>query len=155
MAPWLWGARSLLVPVSGGDVQARPRGMMISRVYPPDLRPALRLARPARSLDGVQERGTARAAARDRRAAPQQTAATAGLGRPRGLAALIQILPRWLRAHRLITPGTVLRWHRRLVNRKWTFPNRMGRPPVSAEITALTRAARHRERLVGTPADPR
>jgi putative transposase len=53
------------------------------------------------------------------------------------LAALIQILPRWLRAHRLVTPGTVLRWHRRLVNRKWTFPNRMGRPPVSAGITAL------------------
>jgi putative transposase len=53
------------------------------------------------------------------------------------LASLIQILPRWLRAHRLVTPGTVLRWHRRLVNRKWTFPNRMGRPPVSAEITAL------------------
>ena len=53
------------------------------------------------------------------------------------LASLIQILPRWLRAHRLVTPGTVLRWHRRLASRKWTFPNRMGRPPVSAGITAL------------------
>jgi hypothetical protein len=31
----------------------------------------------------------------------------------------------------------VLRWHRRLVTRKWTYPNRSGRPPVSAEITAL------------------
>jgi hypothetical protein len=52
----LWGARSLLVPVSGGDGQARPWRMMISRVYPPalpDLRPALRLAGPARSLDGA------------------------------------------------------------------------------------------------------
>jgi putative transposase len=39
--------------------------------------------------------------------------------------------------HRLVTPGTVLRWHRRLVTRKWTYPHRMGRPPVSAEITAL------------------
>jgi putative transposase len=28
------------------------------------------------------------------------------------LAALIRHLPRTLRAHRLITPGTVLRWHR-------------------------------------------
>ena len=53
------------------------------------------------------------------------------------LAALIRLLPARLRAHRLITPGTVLRWHRRLVARKWTCPHRMGRPPVSTEIAAL------------------
>jgi putative transposase len=53
------------------------------------------------------------------------------------LAALIRVLPRLLRAHRLVTPGTVLRWHSRLVSRKWTYPQRMGRPAVSAEITAL------------------
>jgi transposase len=53
------------------------------------------------------------------------------------LAALIQHLPRRLRAHRLVTPGTVLRWHRRLVRKKWTYPNRTGRPPVSAEIAML------------------
>jgi hypothetical protein len=39
--------------------------------------------------------------------------------------------------HRLITPGTVLRWHRRLVTRKWTYPHRIGRPPVTEEIAAL------------------
>ena len=53
------------------------------------------------------------------------------------LAALIRLLPGRPRAHRLVTPGTVLRWHRRLVTRKWTYPNRTGRPPVSAEIAAL------------------
>ena len=53
------------------------------------------------------------------------------------MAALIRLLPGRLRAHRLVTPGTVLRWHRRLVTRKWTYPNRSGRPPVSAEVAAL------------------
>jgi putative transposase len=53
------------------------------------------------------------------------------------LAALIRLLPARLRMHRLVTPGTVLRWHRRLVTRKWTYTNRTGRPPVSAEIVAL------------------
>ena len=53
------------------------------------------------------------------------------------LAALIRLLPAKLRTRRLITPGTVLRWHCRLVTRKWTYTNRTGRPPVSAEITAL------------------
>ena len=53
------------------------------------------------------------------------------------LAALIRLLPGRLRAHRLVTPGTILRRHRRLVARKWTYPHRTGRPPVSAEVAAL------------------
>jgi transposase InsO family protein len=54
------------------------------------------------------------------------------------LAALIRLLPPKLRMHRLVTPGTVLRWHRRLAARKWTCPHRAGRPPVSADIAVLT-----------------
>src|ERR1700729_3638608 len=53
------------------------------------------------------------------------------------MAAPIRYLPGKLRAHRLVTPGTVLRWHRRVVTRTWTYPHGAGRPPVSAEITAL------------------
>ena len=53
------------------------------------------------------------------------------------LATLIRLLPAGLRMHRLVTPGTILRWHRRLVTRKWTYPNRAGRPPASAEIATL------------------
>jgi hypothetical protein len=53
------------------------------------------------------------------------------------LAALIRRLPAALRGHRLITPATVLRWHRRLVTKRWTYPNRSGRPPVDPTITAL------------------
>jgi transposase InsO family protein len=53
------------------------------------------------------------------------------------LAALTRLLPTRLRARRLVTPGTVLRWHRRLIARKWTYPHRTGRPPVSAEVAAL------------------
>ena len=38
----------------------------------------------------------------------------------------------------LVTPDTILRWHRQLIARKWTYPRReTGRPPVSPEIEEL------------------
>jgi putative transposase len=53
------------------------------------------------------------------------------------LAALILRLPTKLRDHRLVTPATVLRWHRQLVTKQWTYPNRSGRPPLDHTIAAL------------------
>jgi hypothetical protein len=52
-------------------------------------------------------------------------------------AALTRWLPSDLRTHRLVTPGTILRWHRRLVRKKWTYPNRPGRRPIDDVIAAL------------------
>jgi hypothetical protein len=52
-------------------------------------------------------------------------------------AALIRRLPSALRGYRLVTPGTILRWHRRLVSKKWTYSNRPARPPIDAVIAAL------------------
>ena len=53
------------------------------------------------------------------------------------LAALARLLPAALRGRRLVTPGTLLAWHRRLLTRKWTYPSRPGRPRTSQEIRAL------------------
>jgi len=53
------------------------------------------------------------------------------------LAALIPLLPARVRAHRLVTPGTVQRWHRRLVTRKVDLPEPDRTAAVSTEIAAL------------------
>src|SRR4051795_11325744 len=69
-------------------------------------------------------------------------------------AALVQRLPRGLRCHRLVSPNTILRWHRRLVRRRWTYPHRTGRPPINDVLVALVvRMARENPRW-GSPRPP-
>jgi hypothetical protein len=67
-------------------------------------------------------------------------------GRPRPdwadravIATLARLLPARLRAHLMVTPCTLLAWHRRLVKTKWTYPNAAGRPLIPDEIGALAR----------------
>jgi len=63
------------------------------------------------------------------------------------LAAASRLLPcsRW--SSFMVTPTTPLRWHRRLVARRWTYPGRPGRPPVGGEIRELVlRLARENPR---------
>ena len=64
------------------------------------------------------------------------------------LAGLSQLIAR-AKLHRFfVQPDSLLRWHRELVRRKWTYPKATGRPKVPAgTVQAVVRLARE--------ADPR
>jgi putative transposase len=63
------------------------------------------------------------------------------------IAALTRLLAAHLRLHRIMTPATLLALHRRLLKRKWTYPNASGRPPVPEEVRGLVeRLARQNPR---------
>jgi transposase InsO family protein len=63
------------------------------------------------------------------------------------LTAASRLLPRSCWESFLVTPATLLRWHRRLVARRWTYASRTGRPPIGGEIRELVlRLARENAR---------
>jgi transposase InsO family protein len=65
------------------------------------------------------------------------------------LAAASRVIPRDRWVAFLVTPATLLRWHRELVRRKWTFrkTGRPGRPRIDAAIrTLILRLAREKPR---------
>jgi hypothetical protein len=55
------------------------------------------------------------------------------------LSAMSRMLPRERWAAFIVTPATLVRWHRELVRRKWTYKRRrgQGRPPIDSETRAL------------------
>ncbi len=59
------------------------------------------------------------------------------------LAAASRLLPRSSWRSFLVTPATLLRWHRRLVARRWTYGGRSGRPPIGDEIRELVLRLAH------------
>jgi hypothetical protein len=64
------------------------------------------------------------------------------------VAALTRLLPASAPAWAVATPATLLRWHRELVRRRWTYPQRKpGRPPTARPVRELVvRLARENPR---------
>jgi len=111
--------------------------MIVGRVAAaalPDLHPAGRGAGAARRLHRVEGHRTAGAAARGRCPATREPRAAAGLGRPGAVdPTATEAGEQPPDRHPRHDPAL----HRRLVTRKWTHPNRTGRPPVPEEVAAL------------------
>jgi len=67
---------------------------------------------------------------------------------------LSSVWPSWRQAVRIVTPATVVRWHRRAFAAYWRWnsrPRRVGRPPLAAALRALIRQMREANPLWGAP----
>lgn len=63
------------------------------------------------------------------------------------LSAASRLLPRISWSAFVVTPATILRWHRLLVAKRWTYSRAPGRPPIRADVRALiVRLARENPR---------
>jgi hypothetical protein len=72
------------------------------------------------------------------------------------LAALARALPRSARTSPSVRPVTLLRWHRELVSRRWTYPHRRsGRPALDRRVQALVVRLARENSGWGLPADRR
>ena len=66
------------------------------------------------------------------------------------IATLSSLLRSGLRLHRIVMPGTLLAWHRRLVSKKWIYPSTLGRPPVPYQVRCWWSSLRGRTRTGAT-----
>ena len=76
------------------------------------------------------------------------------------LATLLAMIPKGRRhgLRLLVTPETILRWHRDIVRRRWATRSKRGktgRPATRRNVRALGRQAGPREPGMGIPQDPR
>jgi hypothetical protein len=70
------------------------------------------------------------------------------------LSAASRLLPRRRWNSFFVTPDTLLRWHRRLVARRWTYAGeRPGRPPTGREVRELVLRLARENRCWGLPAN--
>jgi len=92
---------------------------------------------PPRAVTRVERVGDRRAAARTGDpSAPDKPCAIAAVDRL-FLAAASRRLPRARWPSFIVTPATLIRWHRRLVARRWTYAHPAGRPPMRRETRTL------------------
>jgi transposase InsO family protein len=67
---------------------------------------------------------------------------------------LSSVWPNWRHAVQIVAPATVVRWHRRAFAAYWRWnsrPNRVGRPPLASDVSALIRQMGDANPLWGAP----